>query len=266
VKDILKYLFAFRSYFWTVLVAVFLLSSCPVYADAVCPGCEEAKKGVNVDMDTIQSFLDRAEECKKEIKTPQISSQAKEEAEKVYKTYQSKEFQAGIKKYEEELKNNLFKNNIDPYRKYYSGLNKNIKNYLMPDEKIYIFISSSIPMYTLRNYAVELDRLRDPNIVMVMRGFVNGMKYFKPTLEFLKKLLVKNPSQDFRRGNVMWANVEIDPRLFRKYGIKRVPAIAYVKGDGNAYVIYGDVSLKYAVEKFKEETRSSSLKLIFDAL
>ena len=60
------------------------------------------------------------------------------------------------------------------------------------------------------------------------------------------------------------AGIEIDPLLFRKYGITQVPAVVYVpevksevefiegsKDDGGSseyYVVYGDASIEYVME------------------
>ena len=131
---------------------------------------------------------------------------------------------------------------------------------------IYIFVSSSIPLRALRRYAQDLDRLADQNIVMVMRGFVGGMKHFKPTGDFIESVLKKDESCELVTGSCEMYNagIEIDPLLFRKYGITQVPAVVYVpevksevefiewsKDDGGSseyYVVYGDASIEYVME------------------
>jgi len=145
---------------------------------------------------------------------------------------------------------------------------------------VYVFISSSVPLDTLRNYARAIDRLGYDNIFMVMRGFVGGMKYIRPTIDFISSILKKDSSCDFASGEqceVFSAAVNIDPLLFRAYNISEVPAIVYARGvsvsdsalsEGladnatykDAYVVYGDVSIEYAVKKIKEEIEKNGGK------
>jgi type-F conjugative transfer system pilin assembly protein TrbC len=135
---------------------------------------------------------------------------------------------------------------------------------LSQSERVYIFVSSSMPMAALRRYASDLDRLADPNIVMVLRGFVGGMKRFKPTGDFIGQVLRKDEACDpgKQQCEAYQAGIQIDPMLFRKYGIKQVPAVVYVpqvqvadlgdgaggQADGGDYcVVYGDASLGYVL-------------------
>ena len=155
---------------------------------------------------------------------------------------------------------------------------------LLSDERIYIFISSSIPLSTLRNYAKDMDTIRGPNIVMIMRGFIGGMKKIKPTLGFIHDVITKDRGcevgEDCEAFNV---SVYVDPLLFRRYSISSVPAIVYAKGVsirdagaseglndnadiGDEYIAYGDVSLSHALEKVKLEDRGQGLERVLKKL
>ena len=156
---------------------------------------------------------------------------------------------------------------------------------LSPSERIYIFVSSSMPQETLRTYVRDVSGLGDENIVFVMRGFVGGMRHIKPTIGFIAKALVKDKDCDLSRQKCDAYNVnfEIDPLLFRKYGVARVPAFIYVpqievedrersEGDpDNAkaagfHALYGDASLEYVLETLSRETKRASLEGVIDAL
>lgn len=137
---------------------------------------------------------------------------------------------------------------------------------LMPDEKIYLFISSSMPEITLRTYARDLDKLGDKNIVMVMQGFVGGIKYITPTLEFIQNILKKSPACDSKSRvcDAFNAGVYIDPQAFARYGINGVPAVVYVRDENEekfseAYRVSGEVSLEYALERIEKESKSSQI-------
>lgn len=246
-----------------------------------------------VDTDTLRDIDKRKEQFIKEIeKEPfwnknKYEKQGQVEAQKLYEVYNSEEFQSKIQSEIERLKRDVFPEQVKDYNEYYSQIqNKNtVSNkkqepfygsktvQLSPDERIYIFISSSVPVETLRNYARDIDRIGSPNIKMVMRGFIGGMKYIKPTMEYLSDVLKRDKLCDFKAGQkceVYGTSVYIDPLLFRAYNIKEVPAFVYIKGlkvmdpllsegmtdnvtSTQATVLYGDVSLEYAVEMFRRQ-------------
>ena len=155
---------------------------------------------------------------------------------------------------------------------------------LSPSERVYIFVSSSMPMTALRRYAQDLDKLADPNIVMVLRGFVGGMRYFRPTGDFIGQVLRKDEACDpgKEQCEAYQAGIRIDPMLFRKYGIKQVPAVVYVPqaqaldsgndgaggeaDSGNYYVVYGDASLEYVMGVIGRETGIKAIDRLSNAL
>jgi len=147
---------------------------------------------------------------------------------------------------------------------------------LKEDERIYIFISSSVPKETLRNYVRDLDALGQPRMSIVMRGFVGGMTKVRPTLEFLRGVLFKDENCDSDKCEAYRAPVLIDPSLFRRYGIEAVPAIVYARGvkgvdstvsegvkevaeTGEHYILYGDAVLDGALEVLNSVPRVRSL-------
>ncbi len=150
---------------------------------------------------------------------------------------------------------------------------------LSSDQRIYLFISSSVPVGTLRNYVRTVSHLADPNIRIVLRGFVNGASRITPTISFLQSVLLVDPDCNPQEGrcSVYNAPVIIDPLLFRRYRIERVPAFVYIPSlsvrdegmsegiEGNiqpseASVLYGDVSLDAAVRLFAKEKKSPGLE------
>ena len=157
------------------------------------------------------------------------------------------------------------------------------ETFLAGNEKIYIFISSSVPMQTLRNYAVDMDRLKEPNIRMVMRGFVDGMSFFLPTREFLKELLLKDPACWNKKPKSCEAfpvDVSIDPMLFRTFQIEAVPATLFHRGrefgparkpgvpvnKGEFFLVYGDASLRETLEAINREAKAMSVRKILEKL
>lgn len=141
-------------------------------------------------------------------------------------------------------------------------------------DRVFIFISSSIPVETLRNYVIDLQQL--PQATAVLKGFVGGVKKMQPTIQFIGDLMkedreCKIPDCDFRPVSIV-----VDPIIYERLKIDRVPAIAYIENyertgycsegldDGarmdNIHIVYGDVPLKYALEYINRKNPSEKLK------
>lgn len=191
--------------------------------------------------------------------------------------YRSDEFQGRVRSEAERIKSQVFGESFARF--YPDNAAGERKGKLTESERVYIFVSSSMPLQTVRNYAASVARLGDPRIVMVMRGFVGGMKKIQPTIHFvadaLKKDALCSPAES--ECAMLPANLVVDPLLYRRYVIERVPSVVFAKGvkaenpglsEGdikntdvtNSYTIYGDASLEYILQTIGNESGSSSLK------
>jgi conjugal transfer pilus assembly protein TrbC len=238
------------------------------------------------NLDSITEYMEKVDDLKKDLKVPEnlYKEKGQEMAEKTYQFYQSKEFQEKLRAETERLKEGVFQKAVKDYYAENREIEKT-KGKLLPTERIYIFVSSSVPLQTLRNYVLAMDRLGDPNIVMVMRGFVDGMEYIKPTIKFVGDILRKDPSCDMtkQKCETYRADFQIDPLLFRRYQIAKVPAVVYATdvnvmdvqmSEGlesntemsNYYVLYGDASLEYVLDTIQKETKSKSIERLLTAL
>jgi len=229
----------------------------------------------------VNDLQSRAGELAKRLKVkPADNGKAKELAVETYKSYKSPAFQERLKEETERIKRLL----ISGKQEVFSPVQRR-RIALGPDERLYVFISSSIPLSTLRHYMGDIDRLHDPNVIVVLRGFVNGAKRVKPTFDFLSRLLVKDPGCDYYSGRCSLFDVpiEIDPLLFRRYHIEEVPAFLYVSGIqvvdpdksegllgnakvGEAYLIAGDVSLRYVLDRLGSASGSERLRMLAEEL
>ena len=247
-----------------------------------------------VDMKNVQDLLERANEQSRHMVVPQTKDhKAEKAARETSNIYRSRKFQARLQKEISRLKEQVFSDSMGKDKGISSR--KTAENtFLLPDERLYLFISSSMPVSTLRNYAADLDKLKDPHISMVMRGFVGGMHLIKPTITFIEKILLKDltclPVRRMQTGDasstqcdVYHVTVNIDPLLYSRYGIKAVPTILYVRGvhsidpgesegiEGNtsvsdAYMVSGDVSLEYALDTIRKASKSSQIEGILKTL
>jgi conjugal transfer pilus assembly protein TrbC len=232
------------------------------------------------DISDIEGLLNRAD--KQQIAVPEIKDN--ENAQETASIFNSEVYQKQLQDQINKLKNQLYPD-LHPSNPNSISRKDNDQNaYLMADERIYVFVSSSIPMSTLKSYASDLDKLRDPNIIMVMRGFVNGIKYMKPTLEFISGIQTKNINCDpmHEKCEAYHVDVFIDPMLFSQYAIQSVPAIVYarevqtsnVQTDQNVsqniasevYTVSGDVSFEYALDVIAKVSKSSQIDNILKKL
>ena len=197
-------------------------------------------------------------------------------AEKMNAYYRSPDFQGKLKSETERIKGELFG---DASVRFYPDSNAPAaRGKLGSDERIYLFISSAMPLQTVRNYAASVALLGDPNVTLVMRGFVDGMSKIQPTIRFIGSVLQRDSacSPAERECEMLPAGLAVDPLLFRRYGIDRVPAVVYARGVkaedaalsegdskntsiGENHTVYGDARLEYLIEQIRKETGSHTL-------
>lgn len=197
-------------------------------------------------------------------------------AEGVSRYFQSEEFQEKIESEKARLYGEVYGSQADCHQE--TAKTPGNMERLSPQERIYLFISSSVPTTTLRHYVQAIDSFGEPNIKVVMRGFVGGAKFVKPTMAFLKEILFIDPECDPTRERCRTYGVEviIDPLLFGRYRVEKVPAFVYVPSisssdsqmsEGlesnkisNNYLVYGDMSIEYALRLFSRERKSPGLE------
>ncbi|WP_369821547.1 type-F conjugative transfer system pilin assembly protein TrbC [Novosphingobium sp. CF614] len=123
-----------------------------------------------------------------------------------------------------------------------------------------LFVSSSMPISTLRNYAVQLEKVRG---VMAFRGVPSGLRKMGPMAKLTAEILRFDPGCE--GPNCVMRNVQliIDPIVFRQHGIVQVPALAMIPGDPTqaycerddespraTHVVFGDSALSGMFEEY----------------
>lgn len=241
-------------------------------------------------MPDLTKALKDAEQKAKSLSIPKnrFEKEMQAEAAKTIAVYQSPAYQAKIAAETERIKREMFHEQLKDLPVEKGGLKQEstkeeksiaASTRLQDDERIYIFISSSMPLETIRNYAAAVSRMNDPKkIVLVMRGFIGGMEKIGPTTSFIADVLKEKASCDLAAGeqcSMVNANVLVDPILFRRYGITQVPATVYAKGvrvnipeqsEGNEdvsvgsfWTVYGDAALAFNLGKIRQASSSESL-------
>ncbi|ELJ7345686.1 hypothetical protein QYK99_000541 [Campylobacter jejuni] len=151
--------------------------------------------------------------------------------------------------------------------------------YLNPNEKIFIVISSSMDKSSIQNYFKLLENVKT-DITFVLRGLVgNDARYINPTFSYLQDLLVKDPNNKNKedKNNFYYYNIEINPKVTRRFNITKVPAVIFIKNydpivedyqkmtntpaDTNEeyFVAYGETSINYALSEINKQAKSDGL-------
>jgi len=206
-----------------------------------------------------------------EVTLPEGNPEAKMAAEALFQLYQSDDFQAKIQRERQRLAEEFF------------GAKREVPEKEKPrsiegssptaNDGIYLFVSSSVPLTTLRNYVADMARLNDPRFVMVLRGFVGGAKRIGPTASFIADVLKADPNCELGpSGECVLREIPfiVDPSLFRKAGIEKVPAIAFIPDShqmaGDPLIVYGDASLGYALGRMARESGRKELEALASKL
>jgi type-F conjugative transfer system pilin assembly protein TrbC len=131
-------------------------------------------------------------------------------------------------------------------------------------EKVYLFLSSSIPEASFQGYMASLEDV--PEIVPVMQGMVGGLgkEHKEERVQWWSKVLQKDPTCEKRQEKpceLIKSAISIKPALFKQYSITEVPALVYDRGDG-IYHIQGDVGIVTLLEKVNQEAKSPVLTAV----
>lgn len=135
--------------------------------------------------------------------------------------------------------------------------NLNISGEIKKKKYIFYLISTTVPENTIVNVLNQSKKLKGIEVIPVLRGV--NRKGKRPVEKFIWNYV--NEINEKIGGGI---RVKINPIIFEKVDAKFVPA--FVLADCPAYegiirskecdykaVLYGDTSLDFAVEKFKEE-------------
>jgi len=215
----------------------------------------------------ISRIMKKAREDAEKINLPvnRYQEDGMKAAEKTSKLFHSPAFQERIQCEQQRLEKEVFADYTKPWKKKIrqrAAKQKGQVDSLAAGEKVYLFVSSSVPDETVHAYIVNLDKVADPNVSLVMRGLVGGItkvrvkkgqSYFSRIMK--KELDCPRTQTPCERYKVP---IHLESSLYTKYGITRVPAVAY-EHDDNSFLIQGDAGLDYLLEKINREAKSTGL-------
>ncbi|WP_447954116.1 type-F conjugative transfer system pilin assembly protein TrbC [Sphingopyxis chilensis] len=139
-----------------------------------------------------------------------------------------------------------------------------------------LFVSSSMPIATLRTYAGQLEKVGG---VMAFRGMPGGLTKVGPMAKLSAEILRLDPGCEGPACTMRNVQLIVDPLVFRQHGVNSVPALAMIPGDPTqpycerdetslaaTHVIYGDAALSGMLEEYarlggKQEVRDAQARL-----
>ncbi len=139
-----------------------------------------------------------------------------------------------------------------------------------------LFVSSSMPVSTLRTYAAQLERVGG---VLAFRGMPGGLHRVGPMARLSAEILRLDPGCEGPACAMRDVQLIVDPIAFRRHGIARVPALGMIPGDPTQpycerddesptanHIVYGDAALAGLLEEYarlggKEEVRNAQALL-----
>jgi conjugal transfer pilus assembly protein TrbC len=235
--------------------------------------------GQEFTVEKLNEIVKEAKKLKQQLKLPKkLNKEGLEAAKKCAERFHSEENQKIIQQEKERISKDVFHQERKPDDK--EGQLNHVKG-LSGSERLYIFVSSSIPESTLKSYVSDVDQAKDPNIAIVFRGFVGGMEDIESAVEYLKWLIVKDPkclAEKEQNCDGFHAGIQIDPLLFKRFHIESVPAFVFLqnvkvddsefslalkdnlKTDPKGLIIRGDIPLRHALERFDKESSNPRIK------
>lgn len=123
-----------------------------------------------------------------------------------------------------------------------------------------LFVSSSMPIATLRTYAGQLEKAGG---VMAFRGMPGGLTRVGPMAKLSAEILRLDPRCEGPSCAMRDVQLIVDPLVFRQHGVNVVPALAMIPGDPTQpycerdedspqapHVIYGDAALSGLLDEY----------------
>jgi len=183
-------------------------------------------------------------------------------AEQSTKLFQSKKFQEKLNCEKHRLEKEVFSEFINPARK--DPREQSASKILATDEKLYLFLSSSMPDETVHKYLHSIAQINSSEIFPVMKGMVKGMADKKVNLKYFSRILKNDlDCNDQREPQGVCSRfkipIKMNPILFKRFEIDQVPTLVYTTTN-ETVVIHGDASLVYLLEKINSEVESTGLK------
>ena len=145
---------------------------------------------------------------------------------------------------------------------------KDQSNQLAATEHLYLFLSSSMGEDALSRLLAGIAGLGGEQIVPVFAGLPHGLDDWPGNTRFFQQVLQKEPTCRDTAANTcerLQVRLQINPVLFRQYGVTEVPTLVYDNGS-RAWSVHGDAQLAVLLERIHKAANSPALACLIASL
>ncbi|MHB1350298.1 MAG: TrbC family F-type conjugative pilus assembly protein [Desulfobulbaceae bacterium] len=218
-------------------------------------------------MNNVATRIEQAREDAKKMTLPanRHTEAGRQAAGQTAKTFHSPEFQERLQCEQQRLEQEVFEKHTAPWKQ------KPVVEQpgdLAATDKVYLFLSSSVPEDTVRTYIATIARAKATQVVPVLRGLIKGRENIKASADYFSRIMQEERDcQDKKESTCRRYQVpiKIDPTLFERFGITRVPAVVYA-GEKDTFTIQGDAGLTYLLERINRDAKSMTLANLINQL
>ena len=149
-----------------------------------------------------------------------------------------------------------------------AGKEEKIPGALASEEKVYLFLSSSIPEEDVHSLLHTVAHTGDQGIVPVMYGFIGGIDNHQHQGKYFGRVLREDsactdtPQTQCERFKT---NLKINSSLFKQYNVSETPTVVYDNGV-KSWSISGNATLGYLLEQINQDAQSPALQRIVKRL
>ncbi len=226
----------------------------------------EKRQDIKSDPAMVSAVMKKAQE-EAENMTLQVNKYNKQglkAAQQSADFFHSQKFQERLQCEQQRLEKEVFGQYIVPWKRKRQKAKEN-RSIPAGSERIFLFISSSVPDETVHAYIATVARITEPSVILVMRGVVGGLTGRKG-IHYFSRILKKDLSCRDEKTKDSWRRcpryqvpIAIAADLFAQYGISRVPAVVY-RNEQSSFRIQGDMALGYLLERITREAQSATLE------
>ena len=145
---------------------------------------------------------------------------------------------------------------------------KDQSSQLLATEHLYLFLSSSMTEDAIRRLLAGIARLGDQQVVPVFAGLPHGLDDWPGNTRFFQRVLQEEPTCRDTAANTcmrLQVRLQINPVLFRRYGVSAVPTLVYDNGR-RAWSVQGEAELVVLLERMNTAANNPVLDSLIASL
>ncbi len=128
-------------------------------------------------------------------------------------------------------------------------------------EKVYVFLSSSMPDQAVNAYIGQAALSGGGRVIPVFYGFPGGLAHKRAAGRYFAHMMLENMDCKDAPGRLCpryKVRIKVNPGLFAKFDISRVPSVVYTNGD-DSWAAAGDATFTFLLGRINGDAKSPFL-------